>query len=76
MVAAVEQEIDMMLKKKKAIVLRLPEDVVAHIDSVRNELRMDRTAWLRKAVRSQLQHALWHELPLFQDAAIRRALQP
>jgi metal-responsive CopG/Arc/MetJ family transcriptional regulator len=60
----------------KAIVLRLPEDVVKAVDGVRYELRMDRTSWLRKAVRSQLEYAKRHELPLFQDAAIRRALQP
>jgi len=66
----------MKIKSKRAIVLRLPEDVVDHIDDVRHELRMDRTTWLRKAVRSQLEHAYRHELPLLQDAAIRRALQP
>jgi hypothetical protein len=62
--------------KKRAIVLRLPEEVVDRIDAVRHELRMDRTTWLRKAVRQQLEHAHRIELPLMKDPAIRRALQP
>jgi len=62
--------------KKRAIVLRLPEELVDRIDAVRDELRMDRTTWLRKAVRQQLEHARRNELPLIQDPAIRRALQP
>jgi hypothetical protein len=65
-----------MNTKKRAIVLRLPEEVVDRIDAVRHELRMDRTTWLRKAVRSQLEYAHRNELPLMQDPAIRRALQP
>jgi len=60
----------------KAIVLRLPESTVSAIDAVRHDLRMDRTSWLRKAVRSQLEYAKRQELPLLQDPAIRRALQP
>jgi len=61
---------------KRAIVLRLAEDVVDQIDAVRHELRMNRTMWLRKAVRQQLEHSRRNELPLFQDPAIRRALKP
>ena len=63
-------------REVKAIVLRLPAEVLQAIDAVRTELRMDRTSWLRKAVRSQLEYAKRHELPLLQEAAIRRALQP
>jgi hypothetical protein len=61
--------------KKKAIVLRLDVGTLARIDEVRERLNMDRTRWLRKAVRSQLEYAQRHELPLLADAAIRRALQ-
>ncbi len=65
------------MKQKKAIVLRLDDSIVDQIDAVRFELgRMDRTTWLRKAVRSQLDHANRNELPLMQNPAIRRALQP
>jgi hypothetical protein len=65
-----------MNTKKRAIVLRLSEDVVDRIDAIRQELRMDRTTWLRKAVRSQLEHAIRYELPLMNDPNIRRALRP
>jgi hypothetical protein len=61
--------------KKKAVVLRLDENMLDCIDDVRQQLNMDRTAWLRKAIRMQLAHATRHELPLLQDAAIRGALQ-
>lgn len=69
-------EIDMKIKTKRAIVLRLNEDIVDQIDAVRHDLRMDRTAWLRRAVRAQLEYSKRNELPLVQDPAIRRALQP
>jgi hypothetical protein len=60
----------------KAIVLRMPEELLSAIDDVRHELRMNRTSWLLKAARCQLEYAKRHELPLLRDAAIRRALQP
>jgi metal-responsive CopG/Arc/MetJ family transcriptional regulator len=66
----------MKIKAKRAIVLRLQEDIVDQIDAVRHDLRMDRTAWLRKAVRAQLEYSKRKELPLVQDPVIRRALQP
>jgi predicted DNA-binding protein len=62
--------------KMKAIVLRLPEEMVEAIDDVRHELRMNRTAWIRKAIRAQIENSKRYELPLFKDAALRRALQP
>jgi hypothetical protein len=74
--AEAKEEIHMKTTNKRAIVLRLAADTVDRIDAVRHELRMDRTAWLRKAVRSQLEHALRNELPLMQNPDIRRALQP
>jgi metal-responsive CopG/Arc/MetJ family transcriptional regulator len=65
------------MKNKRAIILRLDDSVVDQIDAVRFELgRMDRTTWLRKAVRSQLEYARRNELPLLQNVDIRRALQP
>lgn len=67
----------MKTSKTKAIVLRLPEELVETIDGVCCELgRMTRTAWIRKAVRYYLEFTKRHELPLLKDAAIRRALQP
>lgn len=66
----------MNAKQKRAIVLRLAEEVVDQIDAVRHELRMNRTMWLRKAIRQQLEHSRRNELPLMRDPAIRRALQP
>jgi len=66
----------MRTTKKRAIVLRLAEDLVDRIDDVRYDLHMDRTTWLRRAVRRQLEYTHHHELPLVQDAAVRRALQP
>jgi len=64
------------MKSKRAIILRLDDSVVDQIDAVRYELgRMDRTTWLRKAVRCQLEYAKREELPLVQNPDIRRALQ-
>jgi hypothetical protein len=64
-----------MRNTKRAIVLRLDADIVDRIDEVRWSLNMDRTCWLRKAVRTQLAIAEDRELPLLrQQPDIRRAL--
>jgi hypothetical protein len=65
-----------MHKSKRAIVLRLDESVVDRIDSVRHPLRMDRTAWLRKAVARNLAYNLERELPLVAGRDIQAALMP
>lgn len=60
------------MNRKRAITLRLDEAVVDQIDAVRSELGgVDRTTWLRRAVRSQLEYA--HRI--LQDPAVRSALQ-
>jgi predicted transcriptional regulator len=59
-----------------AIVLRMSPDLLGRVDDVRESLSMSRTSWLRKAIRRQLEFTQDHELPLVQDPAIRRALQP
>jgi predicted transcriptional regulator len=63
-----------MKKSKRAIVLRLDDSVVDHIDTVRHTLRMDRTTWLRKAVARNLKYNLEHELPLVAGRDIQAAL--
>jgi len=65
-----------MKKSKRAIVLRLDDSVVDHIDTVRHTLRMDRTTWLRKAVVRNLKYNLEHELPLVAGRDIQAALMP
>jgi predicted transcriptional regulator len=65
-----------MATLKKAIVLRLDENVLHRIDTVRETLRMDRTTWLRKAVARNLKYNLEHELPLVTGRDIQAALMP
>lgn len=65
-----------MRKSKRAIVLRLDENVVDRIDSVRHTLRMDRTTWLRKAVARNLAYNLERELPIVAGREIQAALMP
>ena len=64
-----------MKKVKRAIVLRLDETTVNNIDSVRHTLRMDRTAWLRKAVARNLAYNQ-RELPLVAGREIQAVLMP
>ena len=63
-----------MTRPKRAIVLRLDESTVDSIDSVRHSMRMDRTAWLRRAVAKHLAHNLEHEVPLLNRREIQEAL--
>jgi predicted transcriptional regulator len=63
-----------MRKPKRAIVLRLDENTVSRIDTVRHTMRMDRTTWLRRAVARHLAHNLEHELPLLDRREIQAAL--
>jgi len=65
-----------MNKLKRAIVLRLDENTVDSIDSVRHTLRMDRTTWLRKAVARNLAYNVEHELPIVAGREIQAALMP
>ena len=65
-----------MQKSKRAIVLRLDENVVDRIDSVRHTLRMDRTTWLRKAVARNLAYNIQNELPIVAGRDIQSALMP
>jgi hypothetical protein len=64
-----------MRKAKKAIVLRLDENIVNRIDSARHIMRMDRTTWLRKAVARNLLHNE-RELPLVDKRDIQAVLMP
>jgi hypothetical protein len=61
---------------KRAIVLRLDENTVDRIDSVRHTLRMDRTTWLRKAVARNLTYNIQNELPIVSGRDIQAALMP
>ncbi len=63
-----------MKKAKKAIVLRLDENTVNNIDSVRHTMRMDRSTWLRRAVARHLAHNLEHELPILDRRETQAAL--
>jgi len=65
-----------MKKSKRAIVLRLDDNTVNRIDSVRHTLRMDRTMWLRKAVARNLAYNVEHELPIVGGREIQSALMP
>ena len=65
-----------MHKTKRAIVLRLDENVVNRIDSVRHPLRMDRTTWLRKAVARNLAYNIQNELPIVAGLDIQAVLMP
>jgi predicted transcriptional regulator len=65
-----------MKNLKRAIVLRLDENTVNRIDSVRHTLRMDRTMWLRKAVARNLAYNVEHELPIVAGREIQAALMP
>jgi hypothetical protein len=65
-----------MQKSKRAIVLRLDENTVDRIDSVRHTLRMDRTTWLRKAVTRNLKYNIEHEIPLVAGRDVQAALMP
>ena len=65
-----------MMKSKGAIVLRLDENTVDRIDNMRHPLRMDRTAWLRKAVARNLAYNVEHELPIVAGRDIQAALMP
>jgi metal-responsive CopG/Arc/MetJ family transcriptional regulator len=66
----------MRSSKRKAIILRLPQEMIDMIDAVREEVRMNRTAWLRKTIRRQLEYTRQNDLPVLRDPAIRRALMP
>jgi hypothetical protein len=65
-----------MKKAKLAIVLRLDENTVDRIDAVRHTMRMDRTAWLRRAVAKHLAHNIEYELPILDRRDIQAALMP
>lgn len=65
-----------MKKSKKAIVLRLDENTVNRIDTVRHSLRMDRTTWLRKAVARNLAYNVNNELPIVAGRDIQAVLMP
>lgn len=69
-----DEEMTMQKQVTCAIVLRIAPDLLRRIDHVRERLSMSRTAWLRKAIRRQLEQAQ-DELPLVESPAVRRALE-
>ncbi len=54
--------------------LRLSERLLENLDLVSQQLRMSRSAYIRRAIRKELQHSLKNELPLIRDPAIQEAL--
>jgi predicted transcriptional regulator len=66
----------MKKKTKRAIILRLDEDVVHRVDEVRTPLRMNRSTWLRKAVARNLQYNAERDLPVVACQDVQAALLP
>jgi predicted transcriptional regulator len=65
-----------MKTPRQTITLRLDQAVVERIDEVRQQLRMTRSGWLRKAVARNLQHNTEHDLPVAGQKDIQAALLP
>ena len=59
-----------------AMVLRLPRSVLSDVDLTAKQLRMSRTAYIRKSLMRNLTYSEEHELPLIQDPDIQSVLMP
>lgn len=59
-----------------ALVLRLPKTMLSDVDLTAKQLRMSRTAYIRKSVTRNLMYSEEHELPLIQDPDIQSVLTP
>jgi predicted transcriptional regulator len=60
---------------KHCISLRLVPELVDRIDNIRDVLCLDRTSWIRRAIRRQLEFSESQELPLI-DNRIQQAIHP
>ena len=59
-----------------ALVLRLPRTMLSDVDLTAKQLRMSRTAYIRKSLTRNLTYSEEHELPLIQDPDIQLVLTP
>jgi hypothetical protein len=59
-----------------ALVLRLPRTMLSDVDLTAKQLRMSRTAYIRKSVIRNLMYSEEHELPLIQGPDIQSVLTP
>lgn len=64
-----------MKRRKIAVTLRLDPDLLAHIDDVSDELRLSRSAYIRRSIRREVLKSLKQEIPLLNTPAIRSALE-
>jgi len=64
-----------MTTNKRAILVRLPEALVDRLDAVAYDLHMrSRSDYIRRSLERAVEFSEAHELPLVNDAAIKRAL--
>jgi metal-responsive CopG/Arc/MetJ family transcriptional regulator len=59
-----------------ALVLRLPKTMLSEVDLTAEQLRMSRSAYIRKSLTRNLMYSEEHELPLVQDPDIQLVLTP
>jgi metal-responsive CopG/Arc/MetJ family transcriptional regulator len=59
-----------------ALVLRLPKTMLSDVDLTAKELRMSRSAYIRKSLMRNLTYSEQHELPLIQNPDIQSVLTP
>jgi hypothetical protein len=59
-----------------ALVLRLPKAMLSDVDLTARELRMSRSAYIRKSLMRNLTYSEQHELPLIQNPDIQSVLTP
>ena len=57
-----------------AMTLRLTSDLADQLSDVSETLRMSKAAWVRRAIRRNLEHSRVHELPLLEQRGIQEAL--
>jgi predicted DNA-binding protein len=62
--------------QNRAVVLRLPAEVVERLDAAANTLRMTRSAYMRRSLVRGLDFSEQKEMPLLDNRAIRKALTP
>ena len=58
------------------ISLRLVSQFIDRIDAALDDLCLNRTAWIRRAIRRQLEYTENVELPIVTDANVRKAIRP